>query len=193
MSITGYVINGGKKAEFYSVTIGSTQIVLASTSAKYVCESQITSDGAKDDTGVITWTIEQVQADKDFFDFIDEAAPPTASTSTSEELTLENGTVISAQQTGGTKYALLVRGALVESGTHAGKRLSWGGLVQVQKSSGSVNFAGTAYVKPTLVAVASSLTADLVLPSAAMTSYMTTAASVTILKTTHPYGKVTVA
>jgi hypothetical protein len=195
MPINGYVINGGKRASFYAVSVGASQTTLTSTTAVYTCTSQITSDGAKDDSGVTTWTIEQIQADSDFWSFIDTYAPSTAQVSTSEELTMEDGEIISGQVTGGTTLAMVVKGSTVVSstGTENGKRLIWAGLVKVAKSSGSVNFAGTAYVKPTLSAVASSITQDLVIPSAVFTDFQTkTPASVTIAATVSPYGKIIV-
>jgi hypothetical protein len=191
MPITGYVINGGRQASFYAVSVGASTTTLTSTTAVYTCQSQITSDGAKDDSGVITWTLEQIQADTAFWTFVDTYAPATAAISTSEELTMENGEVISGQVTGGTVLAMVVKGSTVSGGTDNGKRLVWAGLVQVAKSSGSINFAGTAYVKPTLSAVASSITTDLVIPSAVMTSAgAVTPATETIAASTHPYGKV---
>lgn len=190
MPISGYVINGGRRASFFSVTVGASQTTLTSTTAVYVCTSQITSDGAKDDAGVVTWNIEQIQADSAYWTFVDTYAPATASISTSEELGMEDGEQISGQVTGGTTLAMLVAGAKITGGTDNGKQLAWGGLVKVAKSSGSVNFAGTAYVKPTLSAVASSITADLVIPSTCMTGFATTPATVTIAATTHPFGKV---
>jgi hypothetical protein len=88
---------------------------------------------------------------------------------------------------------MLVRGATIKDGTNNGQRLAWAGLVKVSKSSGSVNFAGTAYVKPTLTAVATSITTDLLVPSAALGSYTsTTATSVTVAATSYPYGKMLV-
>lgn len=190
MSISGYVINGGRRASFYSVTIGTTQTTLTSTAAVYTCTSQITSDGAKDDSGVVTWTIEQVQADQTYWTFVETYAPPTASISTSEELTLEDGTIISGQVTGGTTLAMLVKGAAITGGTDAGKLISWAGLVKVAKSSGSINFAGTAYVKPTLSATATSISSNLILPSTVMADFASTNTAVTVFATSHPYGKV---
>lgn len=195
MPITGYVINGGRRASFYAISVGASSTTLTSTSPVYTCTSQITSDGAKDDSGVTTWTLDQIQADSSYWTFIETYAPATASTSTSEELTMEDGEIISGQVTGGTVLAMVVKGATVTSSnaTENGKRLVWAGLVQVAKSSGSVNFAGTAYVKPTLSAIASSITQDLVIPSAVMTEMAAkTPATETIAASLYPYGRVLV-
>ena len=189
MPLTGYVINGGRKAEFFSVTVATTGTSLASTTPVYSCTSQITSDGAKDDQGIITWSLDQVQADSAYWTFVQTYAPASTSSATTEELTMEDGEIISGATAGSTTVAMLVRGALITGGSDEGKRISWGGLVKVAKSSGSVNFAGTAYVKPTLSAVATSITSDLTLPSAVLTSYMTTATTQTVAATVSPFGK----
>lgn len=193
MPLTGTVINGGRKAEFFTVTVGTTTTVLASTTPVYVCSSQITSDGANDDNGVRTWTLDQVQADSAYWTFVQTYAPSSTTSATTEELTMEDGEIISGASAGSTTLAMLVRGATITGGTDNGKRLAWAGLVKVSKSSGSVNFAGTSYVKPTLSAIATSITTDLVLPSTVLTSYTAgTASTVTIAATTHPFGKMLV-
>lgn len=196
MALSGYVINGGRKAEFFTVTVGTTQTTFASTTPVYTCASQITSDGANDDNGIRTWTLDQVQADKLYWDFVQTYAPASTSSATTEELTMEDGEIISGASAGSTTLAMLVRGATVKDGASNGKRLAWAGLVKVSKSSGSVNFAGTAYVKPTLTAIATSITTDLVLPSAALASYVgstaVTPVTVTIAASTYPYGKMLV-
>ena len=191
MALQGFVINGGRQAAFYTVTVASTGTTLASTSSVYTCTSQITSDGAKDDQGVITWTLDQVQADSAFWDFVQTYAPASSSSSTVEELTLEDSTIVSGATAGSTTVAMLVRGATIKDGTDDGKRIVWAGLVKVAKSSGSVNFAGTAYVKPTLSAVATSITSDLTLPTAVLSTFLSTTAttSVVIAASTHPFGK----
>lgn len=193
MALSGYVINGGRKAAFFTVTVGTTQTSFASTTPVYTCDSQITSDGANDDNGIRTWTLDQVQADTLYWTFVQTYAPASTSSATTEELTMEDGEIISGSSAGSTTLAMLVRGATISGGSDDGKRLAWAGLVKVSKSSGSVNFAGTAYVKPTLTAVATSITTDLVVPSAVLGSYTsTTAASVTIAATSYPYGRMLV-
>jgi len=193
MALSGFVINGGRKAEFFTVTVGTTQTTFASTTPVYTCDSQITSDGANDDNGIRTWTLDQVQADKLYWDFVQTYAPASTSSATTQELTMEDSEIVAGTSAGSTTLAMLVRGATINAGTNNGQRLAWAGLVKVSKSSGSVNFAGTAYVKPTLTAVATSITTDLLVPSAALGSYTsTTATSVTVAATSYPYGKMLV-
>jgi hypothetical protein len=196
MALSGYVINGGRKAEFFTITVGTTQTTFASTTPVYTCEAQITSDGANDDNGIRTWTLDQVQADKLYWDFVQTYAPASTSSATTEELTMENGEIISGASAGSTELAMLVKGAKIKGGLSDGMRLAWAGLVKVSKSSGSVNFAGTAYVKPTLTAIASSITTNLVVPSAVLNDYVgltsTTITTVTIGASTYPYGKMLV-
>ena len=186
---TGRVINGGRKAQFFSVTIGTTQTTLTSTTAVYTCEEQISSDGARDENGVRTWTLDQIQADSAYFTFVNTYAPGGGA-GVPEDLTMEDGELIAGASSTGTTLAMLVRGALISGGTDDGKRLSWGGLVKLSKSSGSVNFAGLTYVKPTLTATTTAITADLVFPSSVLTSYMTTAATQTLSSTTDTHGKI---
>lgn len=196
MALSGFVINGGRKAEFFTVTIGTQTTAFASTTPVYTCLSQITSDGANDDNGIRTWTLDQVQADKAYWDFVQTYAPASTSSATTEELTMEDGEIVTGTSAGSTTLAMLVRGSTIKDGASNGKRLAWAGLVKVAKSSGSVNFAGTAYVKPTLTAIATSITQDLVVPSAVLTSYVgltsTTLTTVTIAASTYPYGKMLV-
>ena len=185
---TGRVINGGRRADFYSVTIGTTQTVLASSTPVYTCLEQISSDGAKDDNGNITWVLDQIQSDSAFFSFVSTYAPSGGS-GTPEDLTMEDGELIAGASSIGTTLALSVRGALVEGGTDNAKRVSWHGLVKVSKTSGSVNFSGLSYVKPTLQAVSTAITVDLLIPSAVLTSYAVTPSTQTIPATTFPHGK----
>ena len=193
MALSGYVVSGGRRAEFFTVTIGTTQTTFASSTPVYQCTAQITSDGANDDNGIRTWTLDQVQADSAFWTFVQTYAPASTSSATTEELTMEDGEIISGSSAGSTTLAMMVKGAQIAGGLDDKKTIAWAGLVKVSKSSGSVNFAGTAYVKPTLTAVATSITTDLVVPSSVLGSYTsTTAASVTIAATSYPYGKMLV-
>ena len=193
MALSGYVINGGRKAEFFTVTVGTTQTSFASTTPVYTCNSQITSDGANDDNGIRTWTLDQVQADSAFWTFVQTYAPASTSSATTEELTMEDGEIISGSSAGSTTLAMMVKGAQIAGGLDDKKTIAWAGLVKVSKSSGSVNFAGTAYVKPTLTAIATSITSPLVIPGAVKGNYMTTATTPDLtLTTANPYGKMLV-
>lgn len=184
----GRVSNGGNRSDFWAVTIGTTQTTLATTVPAFTTTEKITSDGARDDGGITTWTFDQMRADSGYFDFVNTAAPADGAQPL-EDITQEDGTLISGTAAAGTPYALAVRGALVMDGPDTGKRMSWLGLVKVAKSSASVNFAGNAYVKPNLIAVATKIDADLVFPSAVLTSYMVTPATQTIAATNAAYGK----
>lgn len=194
MGLSGYVVSGGRRADFYSITLaGTTQTQLASTTPVYTCTSQITSDGANDDNGIRTWTLDQVQADSAFWSFVQTYAPASTTSAANEDLTMEDGEIISGASAGSTTLCMTVLGGLVKDGTTQPPRLAWAGLVKVAKTSGSVNFAGTAYVKPTLTAVATSITQDLVIPSSVLSAYSaTTAVTVTIAASTAPYGKMLV-
>lgn len=175
--------------ELWTVTIGTTQTTLTSTTPIYTCVEQISSDGARDEGGVRTWTLDQLQADSALFNVIDTYAPSDG-VQALEDITMEDGELISGASSTGTSLACAVRGTLVRDGSDAGKRWSWLGLVKLGKASGSVNFSGGTYVKPNIVVTASEITADLVFPPSVLTSYMVTPATQTIASTTHKYGKV---
>jgi hypothetical protein len=183
----GRLSNGGNRSEFWSVTIGTSQTTLTSNTPVFITTEKITSDGARDDGGIVTWTFDQMRADSGFFSFANTYAPADG-VQPLEDITQEDGVLISGAAAAGTPLAMAVRGALIMDGTDAGKRISWLGLVKLSKSTGSVNFAGNAYVKPTLVAAATKIDADLVFPSAVLGSYMVTAASVTVPASNAAFG-----
>lgn len=187
---SGYGIGGGAYTAFYGVTVGTTQTTLASTTPLYSCESQISTDGAKDDSGVTTFTMEQIQADKAFFDFIKTNAPAATGT-VPEDINLEDATQLLGAQAGGTLMCQGVKGPQIVGGTDNGKRLYWLGLTRISASSGSVNFSSGTYVKPTLVSVAQKITQDLTVPANVAKNFQstTTGTTVTVSAATEAYGK----
>lgn len=188
---TGRGISGGRRHDVFSVTIGTTQTTLTSTTPVYTCTEQISSDGAMDDQGARTWTVDQIQASSSYWTFVQTYAPPAgASGGTPEDLTMEDGELISGAQSTGTTVGLLVRGPLISGTESDGARLSWGGLVKVSRASSAINFSGNTYVKPSLIYIATAITTDFIIPTAVLGSYMTTAATQTLSATTHRYGKV---
>lgn len=191
MAISGYVINGGRKVDFFTVTVGSTQTTLASTTPVYTCTQQISTDAPRDDNGARAFSISQIQSDSTFFSFVETYAP-SGGAGAAEDLTMEDGENILGASSVGTTLGFLVRGALISGGTDDAKRMSYGGLCKVSKTSGGINFSGNTYNKPSIVFNTTAITQDLVFPSAVLASYMVTAATTTILATTHAHGKVIV-
>lgn len=191
MAISTYVISGGRRAEFFTVTIGTTQTVLASTTPVYTCTQQISTDAPRDDNGARSFSVAQIQSDSTFFSFVETYAP-SGGAGTAEDLTMEDGESVLGASSTGTSLAFLVRGALISGGTDDAKRMSYGGICKVSKTSGGLNFSGNTYNKPPLVFNTSAITTDLVIPSAVLTSFMVTPATTTILATTHAHGKVIV-
>lgn len=189
---SGYGVGGGAYAGFYTVNVGTTQTALASTTPVYVCQGQISSDGAKDDAGVPTWTLDQIQMDSAFFTFVKTYAG-TVTGQTAEDVQLEDGVQRTGAVSGATTLAMIAKGPKIVGGTDNDKIMSWAGLVAVAKSSGSVNFASGTYVKPNLVAVAQKIEKDLILPSSVMVNYQasTTGVAVTVTATADAYGVVT--
>lgn len=181
-------IGGGQRMEAFTVTIGTTQTTLASTTPVYTCTSQISSDGAKDEGGVLTWALDQLDTSSAFHTFVNTYAPADGVQAT-EDITTEDGTFISGATAIGTTLAVAIRGPLISGGADDGKRMSWLGLVKLSKSSGSVNFSANTYIKPPVTMTATKITTDLVFPTSVLGSYMVTAATQTIAATTHAYGK----
>lgn len=189
MGFTGYGIGGGNLAAFYGVTVGATQTTLSSTTAVYVSDAQITTDGANDDAGIPTFTLEQIKVDGAFWTFI-YAAIGVATGVTPEDLNLEDGTSQLGSAATGTLYASAFRGPVIAGGTDDGKRVYWGGLTKLAKSSGSVNFASGTYIKPNIVAVAQKIEKDLNFSTVLGTFASTAGTTSTIIAaSTHPYGK----
>ena len=189
-TFSGYGIGGGALSAFYTVVVGTTQTTLASTTPVYTCQGQISTDAAKDDAGVTTFTLDQIQADSAFFAFVKTYAGVVTGV-TPEDITLEDG----AQQLGaaatGTTLAAAFKGPKIVGGTDANKNLYWTGLVKLAQQSGSVNFSAGTYVKPSLVAIAQKITSDLQFASGVLSNFTaaTTASAVTVSASTEAYGK----
>lgn len=184
----GYGVGGGRRLDAWTVTVGTTQTTLASTTPVYTCLEQISSDSSKDEGGAVTWALDQMDVSAAFQTFVDTYAPADGITAT-EDITFEDGELLSGASALGTSIAVAVRGPLILGGTDDGKRLSWLGLCKLQKTSGSVNFSGNTYIKPSISLVSTAIEYDLVVPSSVLTSYMVTPATQTIAATTHKHGK----
>jgi len=184
----GYGIGGGRRLEAFSVTIGTTQTTLAATTPVYTCLEQISSDGAKDEGGVTTWALDQMDVSQAFDTFITTYAPADGVQPT-EDITFEDGVLLSGASALGTPLAIAVRGPLITGGVDAGKRMSWFGLCKMVKSSGSVNFGGNTYIKPPITLVATEISYDLVFPSAVLTSFLVAPATITVAATNAKFGK----
>ena len=191
-TFSGYGIGGGAYAGFYSVTVGTSQTTLTSTTPVYICQAQITSDGAKDDGGIPTWTLDQIQMDSAFFNFVKTYGGKVTGAS-AEDIGLEDGATKPGATATSITVAGIFKGPQIVGGTDDGKTMSWAGLVAVSKASGSVNFANSTYVKPNLVAVAQKITQDLILPNTVMKDYQTSTSgvAVTVTATADAYGVVT--
>lgn len=187
----GYGIGGGAYAAFFSVTVGTTQTTLTSTTPVYVCQAQISTDGAKDDAGVATFTLDQIQTDSAFHTFVKTYAG-TSTGVVPEDVPFEDGDTRLGSAANGTTVAAGFKGPKIVGGTDAGKIMAWFGLVKIAQSSGSVNFSSGTYVKPNLVAIAQKLEKDLLIPNTVATNFqaVTAGSTLTIGATTSPYGEV---
>lgn len=188
-TFSGYGIGGGALAAFYTVTVGTTQTTLASTTPVYTCQGQISTDAAKDDAGVATFTLDQIQADSAFFTFVKTYAG-TVTGVTPEDLTLEDGTQKLGASANATVIAAAFKGPKIVGGTDNNKQLFWTGLVALAQSSGSVNFAAGSYIKPSLVATAQKIEQPLQFGAGVLKDFTaggTTSTAITVA-TTEAYG-----
>ena len=186
----GYGIGGGAYAAFFTITVG-TQTALASTTPVYVCQAQISTDGAKDDAGVPTFTLDQIQTDSAFHTFVKTYAG-TSTGVVPEDVPFEDGDTRLGAAATGTTVAAGFKGPKIVGGNDNGKIMSWFGIVKISQSSGSVNFSSGTYVKPNLVAIAQKLEKDLVIPAAVATNFqaVTGGSTLTVSATNSPYGDV---
>lgn len=188
-SFDGIGIGGGAYAAFFTVTVGTTQTALASTTPVYTCDGQISTDGAKDDSGIPTFTLDQIKTDSAFHTFVKTyAGKPTGTTN--EDISLESGKQQLGAASTGTTLAGAFKGPEIVGGADNGKIMSWFGLVKVARNSGSVNFSAGTYVKPNLVCIAQEITQDLVIPATVATTFQaaTSGVTITVAKSTSPYG-----
>jgi len=185
----GYGIGGGAYSAFYSITVGTTQTTLASTTPVYTCQAQISTDGAKDDAGVPTFTLDQIQTDSAFFTFVKTYAGVSTGV-TPEDVPFEDGDTRLGSAATGTTLAAGFKGPKIAGGTDNGKTLSYFGLFKVAQNSGSINFSSGTYIKPNLVCIAQKLEKDLIIPQTVHALFATTGTSQTIGATTAPYGDV---
>lgn len=188
-TFSGYGNGGGALAAFYTVTVGATQTTLASTTPVYTCQGQISTDAAKDDAGIPTFTLDQIQTDSAFFTFVKTYAGVVTGV-TNEDMTLEDGTKQLGASSNSTTLAAAFKGPKIVGGTDNGKTMFWTGLVKLAQSSGSVNFSAGTYVKPSLVATADKITQPLQFGAGVLKDFTTggTTSTAVTVATTEAYG-----
>lgn len=182
----GIVGHGGKRAEAFAATVGSTQITLTSTVPVYTCTDQISTAFAFDDTGVLKVTIDQIDSSAAFKTLV-KTYGYNRTGGAMEVLTMEDGESQS-QAPSALTLVWLIRGAIITGGTDDGKRDSYAGYFTIDKTSGSRTQAGNTIGKPSLNLTAQPITLPLVIPASVLTSYQTTPATVTLSSTTQKYG-----
>lgn len=182
----GRVIHGGRKVYFYTATNGTTPTVGATPVATFI--DQISTDVSKGDDGLATITIEQVQDDSVFYEFLRTYAPQNEGGGI-EDLTFEDGSQELGTATG-TKLVCIVKGGVVDGGADDGKTKAFACLGALSKASGAWSQAGNTYSRPTLVFTSVGLQGDLALGTALTSGVMTTAATQTMDSDLDRYGKV---
>lgn len=178
------IIHGGRKVVFYTFTNGTTPSV--GTTPVYECSDQISTDVAKDDTGLATITIEQIQDDETFQSFIRTYAPQNEGGGI-EDITFEDGTQMLGAASG-TKLLAVVKGGKQVSGTKTKVFACAGSL---SKASGSWSQSGNTYNRPSLVFTAVAIEGDTTLTTALFSGMMTTATQVVMDSDLDKYGVVT--
>lgn len=177
------IIHGGRRIDFYTFTNGTTPTMGSSAVASFT--DQISTDVSKDDTGLATITIEQVQDDNTFYSFIRTYAPQNEGGGI-EDLLFEDGTQLLGAASG-TKLLAVVKGGTQVDGDIVKVFTCAGAL---SKASGSWSQSGNTYDRPTLVFTAVAIEGDLSVASTVYTNFMTTATTVTLDADLDKYGKV---
>lgn len=162
------IIHGGRKIAFYTVQNIATSMTVGTTPL-YVGTDQISTDVAKDDTGLATITIEQVQDDETLATFIRTYAPQNEGGGI-EDLTFEDGTQLLGAASG-TQLLVVVKGGTEVGGTKTKVFTCVGSL---SKASGSWSQSGNTYNRPSIVFTAAALEADLTLSTVLFDGMLTT-------------------
>lgn len=186
--MAGNVISGGRRLELYLGTFTSSPTAIAASAALTLTE-QISTDVSRDDAGIMTITLDQIDATSTMYTFLRTYASP-ADGKAPEDITYEDNVDLLGVSNVGTKFLATVRGGLVTGGADVGKRMGVAAVVSVARSSGSFSQAGGTYARPTLIMTAFPLDYDVTIPSTYMACYMTTAATVTLDSDNDKYGKV---
>jgi hypothetical protein len=184
----GNVISGGRRLQLYTGTFTSSPTSIAANAALTLTE-QISTDVSRDDAGVLTITLEQIDATSTFYTFLRTYASP-ADGKAPEDITYEDNVDLLGAANVGAKFLALVRGGLVSGGPDAGKRMSVAAVVSVARSSGSFSQSGGTYARPSLALTSYPLDYNVVIPSTYLTCYMTTAAAVTLDAEMDKHGRI---
>lgn len=177
------IIHGGRSIAFYTFTNGTTPSVGAT--AVYEGKEQISTDVAKDDTGLATITIEQIQDDETFQAFIRTYAPQSEGGGI-EDITFEDGTQLLGAASG-TQLLAVVKGGKQVNGTKTKVFACAGSL---SKASGSWSQSGNTYNRPSLVFTAVAIEGDTTLTTALFSGMMTTATQQVLDSDLDKYGAV---
>ena len=184
----GNVISGGRRLELFLGTFTSSPTALAASAALTLTE-QISTDVSRDDAGIATITLDQIDSTSTLYTFLRSYVSP-ADGKAPEDITYEDNVDLLGASHVGSKFLALVRGGTVTGGSDAGKRMGFAGVVSVGRSSGSFSQSGGTYARPTLILTTYPLDYDVTIPSTYLTCYMTTAATVTLDSDNDKYGKV---
>lgn len=176
------IIHGGRSVAFYTFTNGTTPSI--GTTAVFEGTEQISTDVAKDDTGLATITIEQIQDDDTFNTFIRTYAPQNEGGGI-EDILFEDGAQLLGAASG-TKLFCVVKGGVAVDGTARKVFMAAGSL---SKASGSWSQSGNTYNRPSLVFTSVAIEGDTTVSDTLLTDYMTTASTQTMDADLDKYGK----
>jgi hypothetical protein len=177
------IIHGGRSISFYTFTNGTTPTI--GTTPVFTGTDQISTDVAKDDTGLATVTIEQIQDDENFATFVRTYAPQNEGGGI-EDIVFENGTQQLGAASGTQLFAVIKGGKQV--GTDKVKAFVLAG--SLSKQSGSWSQSGNTYNRPSLVFTAVALEGDLTVGSAYFSGVHTTGTTQTLDSDLDKYGAV---
>lgn len=177
------IIHGGRSIAFYTFTNGTTPTI--GTTPVFTGTDQISTDVSKDDTGLATITIEQIQDDETFQTFIRTYAPQNEGGGI-EDITFEDGEQLLGSASG-TQLFAIVKGGTQVNGT-AVKVFAVAG--SLSKASGSWSQSGNTYNRPSLVFTSVAIGGDTTLSSTLFSGMMTTPTGKTMDADLDKYGAV---
>jgi hypothetical protein len=177
------IIHGGRTVAFYTYTDGTTPSV--GLTAVFTGADQISTDVAKDDTGLATITIEQIQDDETFATFIRTYAPQSEGGGI-EDILFEDGTQLLGAASG-TKLVAVVKGGVAVGGD---KTKVFACVGSLSKASGSWSQSGNTYNRPSLVFTAAAIETDVTLTTVLFSGIMTTATEKVLDSDLDKYGAV---
>lgn len=182
----GQVLAGGNRIDFLTMANGTSPAV-GTTAAFTLTDYILNSDVTKDDTGVPSLKIEQVQDDAAFQTFLETYI--SSSPTVAEDLTFEDGTKQLGSSGSNSQLVAIVYGGIVSGGSSDGKRKVWIFPCRLKSSAGAYKQEGEKYSRPSLELAGFALQGTLTVVTAAFSSTKLTTPAQQVITTATRYGK----